>query len=180
MNRYVKTLSGMILLSLTLTGCDLFDKVDDVTFQGVLPVEFVVNEGVISDVPVEYSETRILDALENDDIEKYRNKIKDIKLNSVTYEIKNYDAPGEVTLSNGSVKIVSSGKTLVTVPSIILKETAETELTSLDASGLLEFANELEANKQIEISMGGTLSSTPVAFTLVAKFHVTVKAEVID
>jgi hypothetical protein len=169
----------MILISLALAGCDLFDKVDDITFNGELPVEFIINEGAVSDVPVVYSETEILNALEDDEIEKYKNKIKEIKLTGITYEIINYTGAEQIEFSKGSLKVGPSAKTLVAVPLVVLEETSQTELTDLELDGLNEFANELKGDKQVEVRMEGTLSQTPVSFTLRAKFHVTVTAEVL-
>lgn len=172
-------LSGMILISLCLSGCDLFDKVDDVTFEGVLPLEFVINEPATSADPVTYTATKTLNALENDEINKYRNKLKEIKLTGISYAIENYDAPGQVTFSDGVLKVGAAEKTLAAVPSIELENTPETELTSLNLDGVSEFANDLDDDQAVEIRMSGVLSSTPVAFKLRVKFHVSVTAEVL-
>jgi len=175
----LKNLSGLLLIALTLTGCDLFDKVDDVTFEGKLPVHFVVNEEMISETPVVYSKTEILDALDDAEIAKYKNKIKEIKLNRVTYKIENFVAPGEVTFNNGSLKVGPSEKTLATATSVILYNTAETEFDNIDLDGFNDFARQIKDDKQVQINLSGSLSNTPAAFTLTAYFYVTVTADVL-
>lgn len=177
MKSYLKNLSVLFFAVCGLTSCDLFDKVDDVKFEGKLPVTFEINEGNVSEIPVTYSETEILNALDNDEIAKYKDKIKEIKLNKITYKIENYDAPAEVIFSNGSLQI-SSGKTLATITSLTLQNTAEAEFVA-DPLSFADFAAEIKDDKQVAINMQGTLSTTPVAFTLTAYFHVTVTAEVL-
>ncbi len=175
----IKMLSGMILISFCLSGCDLFDKVDDVTFEGVLPLEFVINEPATSEIAVTYTDTKILNALENDEINKYKSKLKEIKLTGISYEIEGYDAPVDVTFSDGLLQVGSNQKTLVAVPSIALENTPETDLSSLNLDGVNEFARDLDGDQAVEIRMNGTLSSTPVAFRLLVKFRVSVTAEVL-
>lgn len=178
MKSHLKTLAVIVLSALLLNACDLFDKVDDVTFEGTIPVKFIVNEENVSETPVTYSETEVLNALDDAEIAKYKSKIKEIKLNKITYKIENYTAPGEVTFSDGSLQIGSSGVSLATIASAALQNTDETELP-VDADGITDFASDIKGDQQVDINMEGTLSSTPVAFTLTAYFHVTVTAEVL-
>lgn len=178
MKPYLKTLSVLFLTAVLLTGCDWFDDVDNVTFQVVLPVSYEISESTPSDEPVTYSKTKILNALDNAEIEKYKNKISEIKLNKITYVIENYDGAEGVTFTDGSLK--ASGKTLATVASIDLENTPETELTAINSASLTEFANQIKNDKEVEVEMGGTISSTPVYFKITAYFHVTVQAEVLD
>lgn len=166
-------------VALLFQGCELFDKVDDVSFDAELPLEFVINEAMESDVPVAYSDVAILDALDEPEIAKYKDKIKEIKLNKITYVITNYSAPGTVTFSNGSLNMAGTG-TLASATAITLMNTPETELTDTNTAGFNEFANQIIDDKQVTISLDGTFSTTPVSFTLTAYFHVTVKADALE
>ena len=177
MKSFLKSLSALILVAFVLTGCDLFDKADDIGFDRKLPLVFVINEGNISADPVTYSETEILNALNDDEITKYANKIKQIKLNKITYKIENYSAPEEVVFSDGSLQI-NAGKALATITSLTLQNTEEADVVT-DPLSFEDFAAQLKDDKQISINMQGTLSKTPVTFKLTAYFHVTVTAEVL-
>ena len=96
-------------------------------------------------------------------------------MNKITYTISAAN-PTSVTFSNGIIKIASNGTTIATAPSVVLlSNNAETELTA-DASGLNELANLLLDNKQEQIQLQGTLSETPVSFTVVFKFYLTITA----
>lgn len=179
MKPYLRSLLAALVVSFTLSGCDLFDKVDDVTFEGVLPLEFVIDENLESDEPVVYSDAEILNALEDDEIEKYKDKIKSITLNRITYEITDYEAPGTVGFSNGSLKIGASNKKLVAVSVAALTNKPETDLQDFESDAVEIFANALKNDKQVTVMLDGTLSTTPVAFRLKTKFYVTVVAEVL-
>jgi len=173
-----KGLVVLLFLSMALTfqGCELFDKVDDVTFDVELPLEFLIDEQMESDVPVIYSDMAILNALDEPEVAKYKDKIREIKLNKITYAITNYSAPGTVTFSNGTLSMAGAG-TLASASSIPLMNTPDTELTTTNATGFNEFANQIIDDKQVTINLDGTFSTTPVAFTLTAYFHVTIKAD---
>lgn len=179
MTSTIKILAGAILISLIFSGCDTVDKLDDVAFEGVLPLEFEIHDSDVSADPVMYLREDVLNALDNDEIEKYQNKIKEIKLTKVTYEITGFDAPGDVTFSEGSIKVGTSKKALASIPSIDLENTPETELTGLNIDGVNEFALQLNEDQAVEVSMSGTASKTPLLFTLVVRFHVSVTAEVL-
>ncbi|HEX8040213.1 MAG TPA: hypothetical protein VF490_13740 [Chryseosolibacter sp.] len=172
----VRSLAGSFLLGLTLSACELFNKLDDVTFDVTLPLDFVIDEQLVSQNPVVYSDVAILDATDDPEVAKYKDKIREIRLNKITYEISNFAAPGAVSFTNGSLKL-ASGETLVTASSIPLQNTAETELTSTNPAGFNAFAADILGDKQVGVNLDGTFSETPVAFTLTARFYVTITAD---
>ena len=160
-------------------SCSLFDKVEDITFEAKLPLEFLVNETAESLSPVTYSKSQTLDAAQNADVAKYKDKIKEIKVNKITYVISDYSASGAVvTFSNGLLSVASSGKTIASATSVNLQSTAEAELTA-DTAGFNELAQLLKADKSETIKLGGTFSRTPVAFKVTAYFHTTITAGVL-
>jgi hypothetical protein len=167
-------LPGFLVLG--LTGCDLFDKVDDVTFQASLPLEFVIDEQMVSQEPVMYADAEVLNAIDDPEVAKYKDKITEIKLNSISYEINDFAAPGAVTFTAGSLKL-ASGETLATAASIPMENTAETDLTGINQDGFSAFASDILGDKQVGVNLQGSFSQTPVAFTLTVYFHVTIKAE---
>lgn len=163
------------VLALSVFSCDLFEA-PDVHFDAKLPLDFVVNEGKVSSTPVDYSDTETIDATDNADVAKYKDKIKDFKVNRVTYEISDYAAPGPVTFTNGKLSVASSGKTIASAASVNLTSTAETDLNA-DTDGFNELAERLKEDKSETIALSGTFSSTPVAFKVRAYFYVTITAK---
>jgi hypothetical protein len=175
----LKKLLVLICIAATFSSCDLFDKADDVTFDVVLPLEFdPVNETLVSPSPVSYSKSKNLNANDNDQVAKYKDKIKEITLNRITYKITEYVAPEPVTFTNGSLTI--PGKTLASATNVNLQSTAETELTNIDEAGFDEFAKQIKSNKNVDVTVAGTFSRTPVAFKVTAYFHVSITANALD
>jgi hypothetical protein len=164
-----------LLLALgTFSSCDLFDKVDDVSFDAELPMEFAINETADNPSGKDYSASKILSASSDPDVAKYASKIKEFKVNKITYTISPGANPNTVTFTNGTLK--AGTKTLATISSASLSNTAETELTA-DTAGFNELATKLLGDLQEEVTLAGRLSKTPVTFTVTLKFYVTITAD---
>ncbi len=165
-----------LLLSLgTFSSCDLFDKVDDVSFEGVLPLNFVVNETAVNPSGKTYTDSKLLDANSDPEVAKYASKIQEFKVNKITYTISGAN-PNTVLFTNGTLKVASTGKTIASASSVSLSSTAEQELTA-DTAGFNELASLLLADQQESVQLQGTLSATPVTFTVNFKFYVTITAD---
>ncbi len=164
-----------LLLALgTFSSCDLFDKVDDVSFDVTLPLDFAVNETADNPSGKTYTDSKLLDASSDPEVAKYASKIQEFTVNKVTYTISGA-SDQSITFTNGTLK-VSSGKTIASASSVSLSNTAETELTA-DTAGFNELASLLLADKQELVQLQGTLSETPVSFTVKFKFYVTLTAD---
>src|SRR5690349_14639842 len=141
--------SGALLLLMVLfsfSGCDKIDDATDVSFDVEFDGEFVINEeGDLGEEP--YSSNLTVDAKSNTKIADYAAKIKDIKVNKITYRITEYSAPGgAVTFLNGKMSFgtVGSAPTVVaTVGSVNLQtqggveselDINETELNEIAAT----------------------------------------------
>ncbi len=169
-------LSILLLIGFgTFSSCDLFDKADDVSFDVILPLTFVIDETADNPGGSAYADTKLLDATSDPDVAKYANKIKEFKVNKVTYTITPGAGASTVTFTNGAVKVSSTGKTIASASSVSLSNTVETELTA-DTAGFNELASKLLDDKQELILLNGTLSKTPVAFDVKFNFYVTITA----
>jgi len=169
-------LSFVLLLFVfgVMSSCDLLDKADDVSFDVTLPLEFVIDENEDNPGGKAYSDTELLDATSDAEVAKYANKIKEFKVNKITYTISGAD-PNTVIFTDGALKVSSSGKTIATASTVNLSTTSETELTA-DTAGFNELAAKLLDDKQEMILLNGTLSQTPVSFYVEFKFYVTITA----
>lgn len=165
----------LLLLLGTFSSCDLFDKADDISFDAEVPLNFAIDENDNNPGGKTYTETKLLDAASDPDVAKYASKIKEFKVNKITYIISGAN-PSTVTLTNGTLKITSSGKTIASASSVSLSNTAETELTA-DTAGFNELASALLNDKQEQVQLQGTLSSTPVEFNVKFTFYVTITAD---
>jgi len=164
-----------LLLALgTFSSCDLFDKVDDVSFDVTLPLDFVIDENDDNPSGKNYTSSKLLDAASDPEVAKYASKIQEFKVNKITYTISPGADPSTVTFTNGYLK--ANGKNLIEATSAILSNTAETELAA-NTAGFNELASLLLADKQETVEMTGFLSKTPVAFNVKFKFYVTITAD---
>lgn len=175
----MKTKSFFSILLLIAAGsfssCDLFEDADDVSFDVTLPITFLINETADHPTGKVYSDTELLDATSNSDVAEYASKIKEFKVNKITYSISPGADPSTVIFTNGTIKVSSTGKTIAAASSVSLTNTTETELTA-DTAGLNELASKLLDDKQELILLDGTLSKTPVTFSVKFNFYVTVTA----
>lgn len=165
----------LMFAGFAFTSCDLLDSADDVSFDVTLPVDFVINETADNPSGKSYTDTELLNASSDPEVAKYASKIKEFKVNKITYTISGAN-PNTVTFSNGTLKVNSSGKTIASAGSVSLTNTSETELTA-DTAGFNELAANLLDDKQESIQLAGTLSKTPVAFNVKIKFYVTITAD---
>ena len=156
-------------------SCGLLDKAD-VNFDMTLQQDFIVAEsGTATAVTKSYEGT--LDASSNAEFVKYKDKIKDLKINRITYKVSNYSLTTPVTFSSGSFTV--DGTTLATQNEINLLSAnggAEAEITSLNASGASALVAKLKSDSKATVKAQGTLSKTPVAFKLTTYYYVTVTA----
>jgi hypothetical protein len=158
----------------TFSSCDLFDKAGDVSFDVVLPLNFAIDENADNPGGMSYSDTKLLDATTNPDVAKYSSKIKEFKINKVTYTITSVD-PSGVTFSNGSVVVTSSGTTIATANSVGLAEMSDVQLNA-NTDGFNDLAAKLLDDKKENVNLMGTFSKTPIAFNVKFDFYVTVTA----
>ena len=164
-------------------SCSLFENIPDVAFDAKLPLVFTVQENGTS-TNKDYSNTQTLDATSNAEVAKYKDKIKDFKVNSVTYKITNYTStpPGTaVTFSNGKMSFGAVGAVSSTVATLgslnLLAASSGAEQTlTIDQAGLNSMASTLLADKKIDVKTSGVLSSTPVSFKVETTFNVTITA----
>ena len=165
------------LLAALSFSCGLLDKAD-VSFDATLPLDFKpVNEQAISNTPVPYSDTQVLDATSNADVAKYKDKIKEFKVNKVYYEITENSVGTGILFTTGS--LASGGKTIAKKASQTIVVTPKTAFTDaeMDIAGLNALAETFKANQKATIVLAGTFSKTPVAFKVRAYFDVTITAK---
>jgi hypothetical protein len=162
------------LLAVLSFSCGLLDKAD-VSIPVTLPLDFTaVNETAVNPNGKDYTDTKLLDATQNADVAKYKDKIKEFKVNKVYYEITDYSGSG--VIFTGTLK--SGSGTLATKTNFALANTTKTEFTSseINIDGLNVLASALKADKQASVVFSGRFSKTPVGFKVKAYFDCTIVA----
>jgi hypothetical protein len=162
-------------------SCDLFDKVDDVTFTVALDQVFHIDETAVSDSPVEYTNLQLLDAAKvNTDFDKYKDKFKSITITQITYKVTNV-ATADVIFTNGNAGFSGAS---ANVPSELASlgiespKAAEGQVKNLPftQAALDELANLLKNDKKANLYTVGTFSKTPAKFDVTFTVNATVVA----
>lgn len=163
---------------LTMSGCDLFEDAGDVTFNRVLTANINVNAGAADQ---NIADVLLIDAENDAEVQKYADKIKEFKVNSITYKITNYNGPSPCQFTNGSMRFSQSatnaGNVVASVASLDLS-TAVGQDKDLGAASSVttQIENFLKNDRKVYIHVAGNLSQVPVSFTLQVSFDVSVTA----
>ena len=180
---------AILALVFSFSGCNLFDKADDIKFDTELEVVWEADEnGEATDFA--YSKTAVVKFEDNSEIQKYIDKIKDVKISKITYRVTDYaqDDGQKVFFKNGIASFTpvgsstSAGSVAFTASASgvdLQTTTTDTELPVNDGT-LNDIAAVFKQDKQVNMTAAGVLSLTPVEFKVVSVFHVTITAEVLD
>jgi hypothetical protein len=168
-----------------LTGCDLFQKADNITLEKDFVLNWSADEQTVINGDVPYSKTETVNLADNAEIAKYLNKIKEIEVVSIKYHVENYSADGAVFFKNGIASFASTtaSGTAVSVPyaanadGVNLQTATADAALNIDADGLSKIANIFKTEKSLSFTSAGVLSKTPVAFKVVSTFKLKITAE---
>lgn len=163
------------LVAMLSFSCGLLDKAD-VSFDIKLKQDFVVAETATA-TNVTKSYESVLDASADSEFAKYKDKIKELKINKITYQVTGYTLANAVTFSEGTFSV--DGTTLATQNSTDLKAVnglAEAEISSLNTTGTNALLAKIKSDGKATVKASGKLSATPVAFKLTAYYYITVTA----
>jgi len=163
------------------------DKVDDVTFVVSLPYTFHVNQVAAGD-DVVYQTHDLLDAASADsEFNKYKGSIKAVSVSNVTYTIQNCTTTGVIltggTLAYSPIVTTDPDPTIAVVDlGIENVKAAENQEKNLHFNqvALNDMSNLLKVDKQLNLYLSGTLSTTPAKFDVLVKINATVTANTIQ
>ncbi|MFC2123268.1 hypothetical protein ACFLU5_00535 [Bacteroidota bacterium] len=157
----------------TMATCNLFEDLRTVN----LTQTFSHTEDIsISEMdPLTINEEFTVNATSNSKIDQYRDKIKSYTVEKISYQILNYvGAPG-ITMT-GTIEF---GAVSASISSLDLSDNTVTDL-GFDPADLAEVAQELEDGNDVTGAIVGSVSDTPVDFTLKLIFDVAFEAEVLE
>ena len=181
---------GLLFISAALVTCDALEEADDVVFHADIEIDFPADENATG-TNVPYDDMQVLDLSTNAEIYDHIDRIKDIKIERITYKIIFYDASPHntaVLLNSGTA---SFGPFETTTPTMVgnyaagaaavnLQTTvAETDL-DIDADQFNDVAQMLLDDLKVKMYSEGTLSQVPVAFTVRAKFYFEITANALN
>jgi hypothetical protein len=180
----LRSLALFVFASTVLTACD---ELGDVTLNEPITASITVDETATAQ-NVTFTKSLEVDAKSNAEIEKYKDKVKSFTVNKITFKIKNYSGQAAITpLSKVSYSAAGgTSATAIEIASITnfdIKAAAdagtETELAVSNAQ-LQAMAALLKNDMAITLYFNGTLSKTPVKFTIDFAVDATIVANALD
>ncbi len=166
---------------LSSASCELFDKVDDVTFDIEIKHTFVINASATD--PLSYTEIEEIDPTDNADFAKYKDKIQNVTINSVEYTVANYSGDPGITFSNGNGSFFAQGtsSTALATAAINIQNISQAQGTiktlEYSVQGLEAIASEMEQLKAVRMQVSGNVSAVPVAFNVPVTIKMTIVAD---
>jgi hypothetical protein len=183
----MKRLSALAILLAALLSvrCDLFNQVDDIGFNAELSESLTVSDNTTG-TNKSISQSFTVDALDNPEIEPYKDKLKGITVEEIRYRLTSFTGDNTSTLS-GNV-VLQDASTNATVATVAIAQfnlndafAASTEfvlpLTEADYTAV---SNLLLDSKTAKATVAGTISKTPVSAVIEFTFKVRVTAEVLN
>lgn len=118
-------------------------------------------------------------------IDKYKEKIKDIAVNKVTYRVSNYSGPDGATFNGqmlfdpaGGSGTGSLGSVSISNVNLGSASSAGTEFdVDLSQSEVDAISAQLRDNSTLTATMAGTISAGPVSFKVEVTINATVTAD---
>ena len=171
-------------LAVVVSSCD---KVNDVTFGVTLTHTFHVNQ-VAAGNEVVYELHDVLDAASSDpEFNKYKDNIKSVSVNGVTYTMQNCTTAGVLftngTIAYSSIVVIEPDPTIaianVGVENVKAAENQEKNL-NFSQVAINDMSNLLKTNKQLNVYLNGTLSTTPAQFDVLFTIKATVTANALQ
>lgn len=167
-------LSMIFILAMSVNiGCDKLDIVEEVT----LEIEFDANSAT-----ADFYSDALLDADSlSDDIEKYSDKIKDIKVLEATYQIIRVGDPCAETILSATLSVAdengNGAEIIATVANQDIAAMSAPAPLPLDDAGISRF-EELMTNSphRAKLTNAGSADGTPVDFTVRFVFTVEMTA----
>jgi hypothetical protein len=180
----LRSLALFVFASAALTGCD---ELGDVTLNEPITTSITVDETTTGENR-SFTKSVDLDATTNPEIEKYREKVKSFTVNKVIFKVKNYSGQASSTpLSKVSYTAkgaaVSTAIEIASISNFDIKAAAdagtETELVVSNAH-LQAMATILKNDMAITFYMDGSLTKTPVKFTVEFTIDATIVANALN
>ncbi|BAO76218.1 hypothetical protein [Winogradskyella sp. PG-2] len=170
----------LLFVFTTILSCDKLDELTEFDVTDGFSTTVNINLSEVSNEPQLFSESSTIALSSNQDIQDNLDLIQDIRINSLTYEISNYNAEQDsmIMLTEASLSFANSN---ISVNDINLQQADnDNTLFSISDSELLNsIGNILENTPTIEAMVSGTISGSPVSFNVIINVNLTATIDVL-
>jgi hypothetical protein len=168
----------LVMLAIGVASCSLFDVEIDTTFEGQLDIE--VQEPVTKSVNADefpFSESTIIDVLDDEDVYEYQDKIDDFIVSGVTVKVDWVNQEGVKFLPGTKFIITNGQRTVEWELDSSMPVEAGMEVDLKDLGNAYATVNLILGDmKPITISATGTCNKAPVSAILILGMKTTVVA----
>ena len=172
----LKNISLLLVLAIFSFSCDELDELTEEDINTGFNTTLNVNVGAMD--PLTYTQTETIDLANNPDIQNALDLIQDIRINSITAQVSNYNGAAGIMVTNASFQFDNIN---VSVADIDLQsyDDNNTMIEISDSSQLNAIANALQADNEIIVTVSGTVDGSPVNFDVIVTLDVTVTIDVL-
>ena len=164
-------------------SCDLLESITEIDFNADVKITYAVE---LDDEDNNINEAKTLTLTEDNQVEKYKDKIEDLKIDSVVVYVESYNGPSELKF-DGLLKYSMTKDTIgidfAQIDSLDLSELYEKGLTyrvEYDEGELINIQQILFDEKEIKVYLVGIVSDMPAMFKLAVRFYTTIVAQALD
>ena len=180
----MKKLQLHVLLAVifTFTSCELVKDLTDVPIEAdydiVFNVDLNADEGTVD-------EKKLIDLTEDEEAEKYEDRLEEVKLDSVTVALKSYEGE-ENNLLNGSLQYAKVNGSPVLFSSLTNLDLAQLHTSGKEqkveviTSELDNITSILKKDKKIDVYLKGSVDKVPAKFDVKIVFYTTLIAQALD
>lgn len=179
----MKKLTLLVFALTTIFSCEELDKLteelDKLTeFDVTDNFETTVNVSVAEGASTTWSQEITIDLTSNEEIQKNLEYIQNVTVNSISFEINNYDGAEGGTITEASINV--AGLT-ISVEDINLNTADDSNLTFSvgTTEQLATIFTYLQNTQTVTATLTGTLNTTPVSFDVVFNVDATITIDVI-
>jgi hypothetical protein len=143
---------------------------EDVAFDVTIPVTYTVDETATSSIGKSFSIPGTLNALDNAQVTKYKDKIKNVYITKINYSISDVTVSTTTNLSRIDVMLKGSLDPVASeTSSQVLATKTDTEMTEYNDFEFAKLADQIKYNQTAQASIVTSVSKTPVKFTITLK-----------
>ena len=182
----MKLFSKIVFIAIIILqglACEALKDLASIDFKADFSVAYFV-ELDANDSELEATESFSL--TDDSEVEKYKEKLEEIELDSVAIKIENLVGGSNVIL-NGNLKYSKIAETSGTIFANInnlnisaLATSGQEQKLDVEVSEVNNITNLLEQEKEIKIYVSGTVSEVPLVCNIILVFYTTVTAEALD
>jgi hypothetical protein len=147
------SLAVIVAIAFTFSACDLFGEAVDVNFTRDLETSVTVVPGETINVQ------KTIDLANDPEIAKYKDKIKEVVVESATYHVEEYVGTDDAIV-NGEAAFMGTGGNGVayTMDAVSLKAATSPVSFGFDGIELVNLGSHLKNEKEAVFSVNGTLN----------------------